>query len=165
MNKRGAYFFVVDAILGGSIFLITLIIIMSSHINDPIKIQNRLLAEDTMDFLMNTKILDFKNNNLNRLQIEGHITNLENTLFQQISEFYYKGNDTLAANFTSNLLELLLSNQYGYSYYIGGELIYNTSAETLNTSRVHLTSRKITFYVPNETNMYGPEIAELRLWS
>jgi len=164
MRKRGSYFFVLDAMIGGAIFLVTVIIIISSQLNTPDKRQSYLLANDVMYLLSTTKIIDFRNPYISTLANDGNITDYEQSLFLQISEFYYTNRTELAKNLTKAVLETVILEQYGVSYSIGDEIIYNRFMDRFNHSRMALTSRKLSFLIINETTYFGPDVAELKIW-
>ncbi|MBU1202002.1 MAG: hypothetical protein KJ583_06050 [Nanoarchaeota archaeon] len=164
MRKRGSYFFVLDAMIGGAIFLVTVIIIISSQLNTPDKRQSYLLANDVMYLLSTTKIIDFRNPYISTLANDGNITDYEQSLFLQISEFYYTNRTELAKNLTKAVLETVILEQYGVSYSIGDEIIYNRFMDRFNNSRMALTSRKLSFLIINETTYFGPDVAELKIW-
>ncbi|MBC8501176.1 MAG: hypothetical protein H8D38_05450 [DPANN group archaeon] len=169
MKKRGAYFFVLDALLGGAIFLISVVMIMGSYMNVPQTKQSYVLAEDLMNVLLNTKVIEFRDPFIQYLADNGNITNPEQTLFQQIAELHYKDEDNLAFNLTRNILDSLLPEQYGVSYIIMEEdkntTIYNRSIDRINISKFTISSKKITFFAINQTDYFGPDITELKIWN
>ncbi|NQU98904.1 hypothetical protein HQ533_05550 [Candidatus Woesearchaeota archaeon] len=173
MKKRGAYFFVLDALIGGAIFLISVVMIMGSYMNAPQTKQTYTLAEDLMDLLLKTKVIEFRDSEgvVAFLSDNGYITNPQQSLFQQIAELHYTNNDELAFNLTKVIVDSLLEDQYGMNYTIRetktgiNTTIYNRSAETLESAQFTLTSRKITFFSLDETTFFGPDITEFKIWS
>lgn len=169
MNKRGAYFFVLDALIGGTIFLITIVMILNSYVGVPQTRQSYMIAEDLSAFLLNTKIIEYRDPYITELDEKGLITNPHQSIFQQIAQFHYTGENGLAHNLTKRVFNSLVSEQYGISYSIiedGTEtMIYNRSVEKIVSSRFLLSSRKISFFAVNQTTYYGPDIVELRLWN
>jgi|FLOH01.1.fsa_nt_gi hypothetical protein len=169
MNKRGAYFFVLDAFIGAAIFLITTVLIMGSYMNKPDIRQSHTLADDTMSYIINTRVRDYADPYVIKLVNNGNITNLDITLYSQILEFHYTNHAELATNFTKNILETLWETHYGVSYNIIEEdgsstIIYNRSTERINNSRFLLSSKRLAFYKLNETTYFGPSIAEVKVW-
>lgn len=170
MNKRGAYFFVLDALIGGSIFLVSVILILGSYMNVPETRQSYLLAEDLMSIIQTTKIIDFRDPYIEYLADNGSITNPEQSLFQQIAQLHYVGKQNQSYNLTKNILLSLITEEYGVSYsIINGTsnettIIFNQSVERENLSKRMLSSRKIVFYAVEQTSFFGPDIVELRLW-
>ena len=164
MNKRGAYFFVLDAIIGGAILLVTLVTIMNSNFNAPNTKSTYTLAEDTLNFMHNTKVINYRSEYVNSLLDQGIINDPELTIFEQTATFYYNNNFSLARNFTKKILDSVLENQYGVSYSIDNTTIYNRSLSNINISNFVLTSRKIVFVTENATTQFGPDIVEMRVW-
>ena len=171
MDKRGAYFFVLDALIGGAIFIISLIVIISSFMNAPQTRQTLTQSDDIMNIMMSTKIIEFRNDYVEYLKDTNQIVNHDNTIFEQIVEFHYEGMENHTYNLTKSILNNLIGEQYGISYGIvnmsNGNtfVIYNRSMNDINNSRFVLTSRRITFYAPNETVLIGPDVTELRIWN
>ncbi|MFH1770378.1 MAG: hypothetical protein ABH828_02360 [archaeon] len=169
MNKRGAYFFVLDALIGGTIFLITVVMILNSYVGTPQTRQSYMIAEDLSSFLLNTKIIEYRDPYITDLDERGLITDPHQSIFQQIVQFHYTGENELAHNLTSSVFNSLVSEQYGISFLIvenGVEtIIYNRSVDKLASAQFHLASRKISFFAINQTDYYGPDIVELRLWN
>ncbi|MBU0471375.1 MAG: hypothetical protein KKF89_06120 [Nanoarchaeota archaeon] len=173
MKKRGAYFFVLDALIGGAIFLISIILIIGSYLNTPQTLQAYETTEDIMNLLLNTKVTEFQDPEriISYLAKNGYITNSEQTLFEQISELHYKEEHQLAYNLTKSILNSILEEQYGINYTIYEKksgintTIYNRSGESIENSNFMLSSKKITFLVANETTFFGPDITELRVWN
>lgn len=171
MNKRGAYFFVLDALLGGAIFLISIVIIMGSYINTPQTRYSYTQAEDLMNLMLNTKVIEFRNDYIELLYNSGRITNTEQTLFEQISEFYYTGKSEEAHNLSKIILTSVLPEQFGIMYSIIDSetdtrtILFNKSVEIINNSNFQLNTKKISFYATNETEFKGPNIVEIRIWN
>lgn len=165
MNKRGAYFFVIDALIGGAIFLISIIVILGSYMTTAETRQSYLIAEDVMMMLQTTKVLEFRNDYIISLISNGSITNYNQPLSQQIAEFYFTDQTTLATAMTGNILTSIIPEQYGIIFSIDEHPIFNrTIARDINESRIVLSSRKIVFIATNQTQFYGPNITELKVW-
>lgn len=168
MEKRGAYFFVLDAIIAGAIFIITTVIVLGSYLNTPTTDQSYLLAEDTMKFMLNTKIKDFHDPQVLEWAENGDINNPEQSIFQQVAEFYFLNMDSHATNLTRIIIESLWPQQYGVSYSIieetQNQTIYERYSERIPNSKFLQTSRKLTFFKINETSYFGPAISEVRIW-
>ena len=164
MNKRGAYFFVLDALIAGAIFIITIMMVLSSNINNPSTTETYNLAESTMNFILNTKVKEFTHPYINKLYSE-ELINGEHTLFEQITELHYTGKKEETYNLTRIVLEIMLEEQYGINYSIGGQTIYNRSQEKRDKARFLLSSQKITFFTGSLTEYHDPEITEVQIWN
>ncbi|MFH1589067.1 MAG: hypothetical protein ABIB43_00680 [archaeon] len=169
MNKRGAYFFVLDALIGSAIFLISVVMIINSSINTPTTGPSYLLSEDIMTLLLNTPVIEFRDPYLSQIAKQGQITNLQQSLFHQIAEFHYTGKSGYATNLTRSIIESVLPEQFGmnYSIIVDGvpTTIYSRLVNSIPEATFQLSSRKITFLTINQTEYFGPDITELRIWN
>lgn len=170
MFKKRGYFFFIDAFIGGAILAITLIIILSSNVKEQSTGQSFAIAEDFMSFVINTQIRDIDNNYTSTLINDGNITNLKVTINNQISEFYYRNTTgctfcmEMAYNFTREFIEGSIPSNYGVSYSVNNTIIYQRDADKLNTSKLVLASKKLSFFMINDTKMFGPVVTEVRVW-
>jgi len=142
------------------------------------------MAEDFTTFLMNTKMEDLNNPFINNWTNEGIISNVKNTIIQQVDEFYYKEryicnatNDTCIGtyrdynyNIIQNLTDSLISSKYGFAYIIEdsalgiNETIYNRSVDKRASSNLVVVSKKITFLQINATTIFGPQMVSITVW-
>jgi hypothetical protein len=168
MNKRGAYFFVIDALIAASVIFISLIIIFTSHNMVPETSPSLRMVEDYTSFLTTTKVNQFQGIYVTSLNITGS----DNTLLQQLIEFYYyntTGNDTtmIMWNFTKEISKGVIPDQRSLMVFINGSLIYNRSVSPIDSSSLVMSSRRVSFIrVTNSTRtfIYGPVIMDVRIW-
>lgn len=174
MNKRGAYFFVIDALIAASVIFVSLIIIFTTHRMVPESSPSVRMIEDYMDFLATTKVNQFQGEYVTSLNITGS----DNTLLEQLIEFYYyntTGNDTSQRmwNFTQEISKGVIPDQRGLMVYINdrinnlNSLIYYHNNSPIEESSLALSSRKISFKkITNETGtfIYGPVILDVKVW-
>ena len=149
-------------------------LIASLYINLPEPSQVGLLSDDFLDFLSDTQIKDLNNPYAGiggQLWKEGSITNRDNSLLQQIGEFYSKGQYSLAEKFIQNVSANTVPSQFNYELWIDGQILYprNPSPEEIaskSKTALMLTSKKITFGVANttESSLWGPYKAEVFVW-
>ena len=66
------------------------------------------------ELMSSTEINELNNDFVRNLFINREVTNIENSILQQISEFYERGNLTLAANLTSNTVDTYLIERVGF---------------------------------------------------
>ena len=173
MKKRG-FFFILDAMLGLFVLIIGVFLITSSYVNLPASTQVELLSDDLLNFLSNRKIKDINNpygGIGGQLWKQGLIRDEENYLLQQIGEFYAANNIGVAEKFIQNISKDVLPPQYGYEVWIDNIIIYpkTPSEEHLkskNSTRLLLTSKKITFGILNKStsDLWGPYKTEVFVW-
>ena len=173
IKKRG-YFFLLDAMLGLSVIAIGAFLVFSLYINVPEQTQVGFLADDVLNFLSNTKIKDLNNNYAGiggELWKQGTITEPDNSLLQQIGEFYAENNPDTAEKFIQNISSDAVPSQFRYEVWIDNRIVYpkTPSLEHLkskNSTGLLLTSKKITFGIMNWTtgSLWGPYKAEVFVW-
>ncbi len=173
-HKKRGYFFVLDATLALFVLVIGTFLIASFYLKAPQPAQVGLLSDDILNFLSNTKIKDLNNPYAGiggELWKQGLITDPENSLLQQIGEFYAENKPDISEKFIQNLSEYVVPSQYKYEVWVNNIILYprNPSAGHIsskgNTSLL-LTSKKLTFGILNKTtsDIWGPYKAEVFVW-
>lgn len=173
VKKRG-YFFMLDAMLGLTIIVIGVILITSSYVNAPKPTQVGLLSDDLLNFYSKTKIGDLNNPYAGiggELWNQGLITDPDNTLLQQIGEFYATGNTGTAGKFIQNTSAGIMPQQFRYELWMDGVTLYPQvktpeHIASRNSTELLITSKKITFGIMNRTtgSIWGPYKAEVFVW-
>lgn len=173
LKKRG-YFFVLDALLGLFVLVIGVFLITSSYVNVPQPAQVGLLADDLLIFFSNTKIKDLNNPYAGvggELWSQGAITDADNSLLQQVGEFYAANKLAIAEKFIQNVSEGVVPQQFRYEFWMDNVILYPqnpTPAEIYSkgNTTLLLTSKKITFGVINKatSDLWGPYKAEVFVW-
>ena len=138
VNKKG-YIFTTDALIGLSILLLILVVASGIYIQKSGSALNKeFLSEDLITILSDMKINETNNNYVNNLINEGIITNLDNSVLEQIGEFWAEGDNTIAETIFTNISEGLIPQNNGYGLWIDEELVYSnnkTAEKTLMTSK------------------------------
>ena len=173
IKKRG-YFFLLDAMMGLSVIAIGVFLVLSLYINAPAQAQVSFLSDDLLNFLSNTKIKDLNNNYAGiggELWKQGVITDPDNSLLQQVGEFYASNNPDTAEKFIHNVSSDAVPSQFVYEVWIDNKIIYPKTPsvahlKSKNNTALLLTSKKLTFGVMNKTtsNLWGPYKAEVFVW-
>ena len=173
-SKKRGYFFILDAALGLFILIIGAILIATSYTNAPKPTQVGLLSDDLLNFLSNKKIRDLNNPYAGlggELWNQGLITDSDNSLLQQIGEFYVANRLDIAEKFVQNVSKDVMPSQFNYEVWMNGVIIYPHTQTTAhnqarNSSQILLTSKEITFGIINKTtsNVWGPYKAEVFVW-
>ena len=173
IKKRG-YFFLLDALLGLTVLAIGALLVLSLFINTPSTTQTSLLSDDLLNYFSNTKIKDLNNPYAGIggfLWKNSTITDRDNSLLQQIGEFYATNNLDTGEKFIQNISIDVIPQQFKYEVWIDNTIMYpkNPSQEHLkskNDSKLLLTSKKLTFGIINKTTsvLWGPYKAEVFVW-
>ncbi len=168
MNKRGAYFFVIDALIAASIITMSLIIIFTSHNLRPDTNPTLRLVEDYSDFLITTKVREFQGAYVQSLIDNGNITDRDNSLLQQLTEFYFynktRNNTQIMWNFTEEISHGLVPQQRSVMLLINDTLIYTRQLTLPNQSNLMLSTKKLSFKKINDSYIYGPVVVEVMIW-
>ena len=173
-NKKRGYFFVLDAMLGLFVLIIGVFIVTSSYVSVPQPTQVKLLSDDLMSFLSKTKIKNLNNQYAGiggQLWNQQEIIDGDNTLLQQIGEFYYLNKLDTADKFIQNVSKDVMPSQFRYEVWVDSNLLYpkNPTPEHLaskDSTELLLTSKAITFGIINMTSdiLWGPYKAEVFVW-
>lgn len=173
MLKKRGYFFVLDAMLGLFILIIGIFLVASFYLRASPPVQVKLLSDDLLNFLSNTKIRDLNNQYAGiggQLWNQGSITEADNSLLQQIGEFYSKNDFDTAEKFIQNV-SVQVPYQFEYEVWMNSRLLYPQSPSALHmaskgNTTLLLTSKKITFGILNRTtsDLWGPYKAEVFVW-
>lgn len=168
LNRKG-YYFIIDALIGSTIIFLSLMIILGGNTKSSRIQYNYEMAEEYSSFLMNTPLENLSNPYVDYLVYNiSMINNTRLTIMEQVDLFYYQNNTIYASRLIENLTEYLVPKKYGFSYTIINDtqnfLVYNRSDVDINQAKVIIVSRKITFLQINSSTMFGPALAEIKIW-
>ena len=121
--KKGIYF-TLDSIIAANIILIGLILASSFYINEEPTTHLNYISGDLIKTLAELKISETSNAFVNELIAEGNITRLNNSIIEQIGEFWAEGNNELAGNLTKEFVYDLIGDSYGAGFYINDEELF-----------------------------------------
>jgi hypothetical protein len=128
-----------------------------------------------MDFFATNKIGDINNEYAGvggELWQDGDITNADNTLLQQVAEFYKEGKDDIAKDFIGELTRNTLPPEYQFEFWMEGQLLYpkpplsSEHSKSKSATKVLIPSKKIVYgFSDIETgDMFGPYSVEVLVW-
>lgn len=173
LNKK-AYFFLIDSILALGVLAVGAFLIFTSYLSVPSKEEPEILSDNVMDFFANNKIKDINNPYAGlggTLWQQGKITNAENTLLQQVAEFYANNDLSIAEQFIAELTQNNLPPQYLFEFWIDDTLLYpqNPSQQHLDSksaTEVLIPSKKIAYGILNQEtgDLFGPYDTEVLVW-
>jgi hypothetical protein len=171
-NKKGAYFFVMDAVIAGAVLVAALLFIFSSFSSAPERDTIVSTTEDFSNYLHSTTMRQYSSPAVNAMIEDGNITNLDNTIAAQIVEFYQSGKVDEANNLTADVARSIVPADRGLiiEFQLASEsLIYNSTFHkdpaTLNSSSLVISAKRLTFRLVNETTLFGPVWVEVKVWA
>ena len=151
MKKRGV-FFTVDAVLATSIIVLTILAASSFYVNEIKTETANYLSNDLIRVFTNLKISEVVNSYIEELIAEGNITRLNNTILEQIGEFWSESNMEQAAAFARNITEELIPARFGIGIWVDNELIYKRDKPI---TKGLVSSRKIISGIAKEKPIEG----------
>jgi len=137
---KKAVFFTLDALIAAGILLVGLMIISSTHINRQPVVHLSYISNDIIGILSELEINEINNSYVDELIANGNITRLNNTVVEQIGEFWAENKIEIVENFTRSIFGNIMPLTYGYSILVNGDPIY-TVDNGLNYSMI--SSKKI----------------------
>lgn len=140
MNKKRGVFFTIDAILAAGIFFVVIILVSSSYVSEPDKAQVSFMSQDIVKVFTNLKVDELDNDYVQSLIDTEVITRVNNTILEQIGEFWAEDQLELAEKFTSNVTYSLIPERFGFGVYVNGDEIYLRAKDV---TRNLISSRKI----------------------
>ena len=139
-EMKNAQFFTIDSLLAAGIVITAILLISNFYSVEQQRTNINYASQDLVRVFSTITIADSSNAYVKSLIASGQITNLNNTLIEQIGDFWAEGNVDLAKNFTKNLTEDIIPSNYGLSVLVNGEQIYSRN---LPIKSALVSSRKI----------------------
>lgn len=131
MNKikktKRAVFFTIDAIIASLILLAGLFMMTKAYISDQPTVTLNYLAQDVLNVLAEMQVGQINNSYVQELIDNGTIEHLNNSILEQMGEFWIDGELGQAERFIENITYGLVSESYGFGVYINEEAIYRRS--------------------------------------
>jgi hypothetical protein len=164
-NTKRAQYLTLDAFIASIIVASGLMLVLAARASVPNTVQSELLSKDFSSSLSSLKLKEINNPLILNMSKSGTINNMDNTVMQQVAEFYFINQKTNAFKLIQNVTYGLIPPQYSFSVLVNDEMIFNRTLASENTSTVLVASRRLIFGVINKTAaFYGPTVAEVRVW-
>ena len=168
--KKGL-FFTIDGILAAGIVFSTIIFASSFYAEERPTFHISYLSQDLMDTLSAANVVEVNNGYINSLISDGTITNLKNTVTDQIVEFWAEGDINRANRTASNITEPLVPDTSGFSILIDEETIYSRDkpiTKSLSASKRIVSGvakgKQTAETRNNPPTLFGPAVVEIRVW-
>lgn len=173
MNKKGV-FFTIDSILAAGIIFAVIFFASSVYVKEQPIFHLNYLSQDLVRTLSILTVKEVNNEYLNERIANGDITNLDNTILQQIGEFWAEDTETgmeFVNKTVSNLTEAFVYNISGFGIWIDNEAIYTRD---IPLKKSLISSKKIISGIEKEKTsgltrknpptLFGPIVVEVRVW-
>jgi len=159
-----------DLIFSMVIIVISLGIVLSYFTNTSVNQDIFELNKQILKSFTQTKINSLNEQFIRDLFISGKIKNIKNTVAQQVSEFYYLKNYSLAKNLTKIYLKnyanpeinLNISLNNGTDTFVLFSKV-NSGVIFKNSDIISVSKRSILGFI-NQTDYYGPYEIEVKTW-
>jgi len=167
MVMKKAQFFTMDAVLAVSIILVTIVLMSSEYISERDESNIYFLSNDIMDVYSNLKVKDSINDYVKSLIANGSIVNINNTILEQIGEFWSENRSGLASRFVVNITRDHIRDIFGFSVLVDEEVIYadnkSINNQLISSKRIisGITSDNVDKTIPK---LWGPAVIEVRVW-
>lgn len=125
--------------------------------------QPEFFSQDIIEVFSTTDLKSVNNRYIDEHVISGNITNKDNTILEQIGEYYHTGKMGEAQNLTINLTYNLVPSQYNFEIWFNGELLQRRGVLTDKTPGLSSSKAMITGII-NRSVFWGPYKAEVRVW-
>ncbi len=151
-KQKQALFFTVDAILAATVILASILAVTSFYLNEQPTTNLNYMSSDFVNVLSTLRVSEIQSTYVQGLISEGNITRTNNTIIEQIGEFWAEGEYDTARDFTKNVTEGLAPDYFGYSIWIGDYVIYQRNK---TNDQSIIASRKIVSGIEKEKPREG----------
>ncbi len=172
MELKKSLYFTIDSIIAGGIILIFIGFFSSFYLEEQSSFHLSYFSQDFIRVLGTIAVRDIDNNYIKSLINDGTISNPDNTVLEQIGEFWAENEMVLANKTASNVTSMWVYNTTGIGIWVNNQTIYN---KDLPLKKSLVSSKKIVSgikkgVVPsphsrqNPPTLWGPAIVEVRVW-
>ncbi len=195
MNRK-AFFFTIDTIMALGVLVVGFLLILSTHTYQPIESQTIFFSKDLLQVFSTTKVDQADNALIFQMRCTdcdcgtncGLITNLDNTLLEQLGEFIYRSENgcsepclNAAKEIATSVSQSLINPQFSYEFVIkdttGNPCNYctkenadyayymlNKTKITKDKTNLLIVSKRLIYGIADNEHMFGPYVAEVRVW-
>ena len=171
LEMKNGIFFTIDSIIAAGIILAVIILSSSIYLEEQPSFHVSYLSQDILRILSTVTVKGADNAYLNQLIGDGTIKELNNTVLEQIGEFWADNENTLAGDIVRNVTRPWVSNSTGIGLWINNESIYESDVsikKSLAASNMPFSGKKkgqtSQYTRKNPPALWGPAIVEVRVW-
>ena len=125
MGIKKGFLFSVDALIASIIIISSMLIFSNMYIEESESTHISLLSNDMLGIMSEMKISEINNSYAAYLISQGEVSNLNNTIIEQIGELWALNKTELCRNLIRNITFDLFPPGFGYSVALGNEEIYS----------------------------------------
>lgn len=160
--KRGALFFTVDTMVAGLIFTMTVIVVLSFYVRQPIIQDTQIVLNNYVTYITDVKMENFRRN----IYIYNDVNEMDPDLsvYQKILKLNVTDNNIIATGFIENFTKILVPPQFGVQYAIDDWIMFTRSTGNEEYTETNLSTNLLTYYIEGDT-LIGPKITRISIWS
>jgi len=170
-KKRGALFFTVDTMVAGIILTLTIIMIVSMYIREPVTQDTYVSLVNYANYITTTQMKDFRNQ-YRYIYNDPNEEDMNFFVYQKIFKLHKEGKANIAQDLVKNIsenIESLVPDNFGISYtlnYSSTEFdIYRRGTSVDNFAITNLSIKILTHYLDENNTLVGPAITKISIWS
>jgi hypothetical protein len=133
MSGSKGFYFSIDAMFAIVLLLVASFVMPSFFVSEKPIADLHHESDDFMTALSELKVSETNNSYVKQLISQHKITNLNNTVLQQIGDFWAAGQLSYAANLTKAFSYNLLPSNQGFGLYINSQKIYEKQFSEIST--------------------------------
>ena len=161
MAMKRAIFFTIDSLLASGIIITAVLLVSNFYSAEQQNVNLEYASQDLIRVFSTMTVGQIDNDYVKALISNGGIANTNNTILEQIGDFWMNDKRNLSTNFTKNITADIIPKNYGYSVLINDENIY---IRNLTIRRGLVSSRGIVSGISNTSYLWGPVVIEIRVW-
>ena len=115
MAIKRAIFFTIDSLLASGILIIVVLLVSNFYLAEQQRTNINYASQDLVRVFSTMTVGEVNNDYVKNLTASKTITNSNNTILEQIGEFWSKNENDVARNMSKELIESLIPKQFGVS--------------------------------------------------
>ena len=171
MELKKGIFFTIDSIIAAGIILTAVLLASSIYAQEQKTFHLNYLSQDMASSLSTLEVKDSDNGYIKSLISDGTIKNKDNTILEQMADFWTNNQLSFANKTASNVTEPLVAANIGFGIWVNSEAIYTRDIplkKSLVSSKILVSGFK-----KGQSNVYNrqnppklsePVIMEVRVW-
>src|SRR3989344_7786178 len=118
MAVRKGYFYTIDALIAATLIFMAVLIIPKFYLAEPQSQNLNFVSQDIISTLSTIKVKDSTNPYIQSLIASNNITNTENTIIEQIAQFWALGQTQIAQDLTKNITDGIVPENTNFGLWI-----------------------------------------------
>lgn len=161
-----------DLIFAVIIIVVSLSLLFSYSIETTSNINIYNLNRNILSGFTTIPINNLNAEDIRQMFIDSKIRNIENTVGQQVIEFYALGEDEYAKNLTDIFVRDYVDSQMNFLFTLENATdvllnlseIYNRPEMSYDNATIASAAQRHIFTFRNSTDFYGPYVLKIKIW-